>query len=84
MPLSSQHPHMHDEYPSSWIFERQRITEEEARGNMNVFASLPRIEWVLEQRRRKGTHGTALSDLPGIFGERPELALAANSGTLLD
>eukprot|EP00959_Pyramimonas_sp_CCMP1952_P013979 295636-Pyramimonas_sp.AAC.1 len=65
-------------------FEKQLITEEEARGYMNVFTSLTRNEWVLEQRRRKGTHGTTLSDAPGGSGERRGLALAANSGTMVD
>eukprot|EP00959_Pyramimonas_sp_CCMP1952_P198693 4155972-Pyramimonas_sp.AAC.1 len=80
MPLSQQHPHMCDECPSAWIFERQPITEEEARGYMYVFTSSTRNEWALEQRRRKGMHGTTLCDVPGVFGERHELALAANSG----
>eukprot|EP00959_Pyramimonas_sp_CCMP1952_P408669 8564505-Pyramimonas_sp.AAC.1 len=84
MPLSQHNPHMYDEYPPAWIFQRQLITEEEARGSMHVFTSLTRNEWVLEQRRRKGMHGTTLSDAPGIFGERHELALAANSGTMID
>eukprot|EP00959_Pyramimonas_sp_CCMP1952_P262835 5495919-Pyramimonas_sp.AAC.1 len=35
-PLSPHHPHMHDEYPSAWIFQKHPITEEEeARGYMN-------------------------------------------------
>eukprot|EP00959_Pyramimonas_sp_CCMP1952_P304136 6365427-Pyramimonas_sp.AAC.1 len=67
MPLSSQHPHMCDEYPSAWISEKHPITDEEARGYMNVFTSLIRNERALEQRRVKGTHGTTLSDAPGIF-----------------
>eukprot|EP00959_Pyramimonas_sp_CCMP1952_P154476 3231641-Pyramimonas_sp.AAC.1 len=75
---------MHDEYPSAWIFQRQPITGEEARGYMNAFTSLTRNEWVLEQRRRKGTHGTTLSDVPGIFGDHHDRALAASSGTMVD
>eukprot|EP00959_Pyramimonas_sp_CCMP1952_P324060 6782266-Pyramimonas_sp.AAC.1 len=51
---------------------------------MNVFTSLSRDDWVLEQRRRKGMHGTTLSEVPGIFGERHELALVANSGAMVD
>eukprot|EP00959_Pyramimonas_sp_CCMP1952_P365509 7654989-Pyramimonas_sp.AAC.1 len=39
--------------------------------------------WVLDQRRRSGMRGAALSAVPDIFGERHELALAANSGTML-
>eukprot|EP00959_Pyramimonas_sp_CCMP1952_P413834 8670984-Pyramimonas_sp.AAC.1 len=38
----------------------------------------------LEQRRRKGMHGTALYEMPGIFEERHELSLATNSGTMVD
>eukprot|EP00959_Pyramimonas_sp_CCMP1952_P400080 8382553-Pyramimonas_sp.AAC.1 len=38
-----------------------------------------RSQWVLDQRRR-----TCLSAVPGIFCERHELALAANSGTMID
>eukprot|EP00959_Pyramimonas_sp_CCMP1952_P109208 2284141-Pyramimonas_sp.AAC.1 len=49
---------------------------------MNVFTSLSRNEWVLEQRHRKGLHGTTVPEVPGLFGERHELALAANSGTM--
>eukprot|EP00959_Pyramimonas_sp_CCMP1952_P003334 69205-Pyramimonas_sp.AAC.1 len=49
---------------------------------MNVFTSLTRNDWVLEQRRRNGMHGTTLSEVTGIFGERHELALAANSGAM--
>eukprot|EP00959_Pyramimonas_sp_CCMP1952_P078464 1640065-Pyramimonas_sp.AAC.2 len=51
---------------------------------MNVSTSLTRGQWVLGQRRRKGMHGSTLSDVPGIFGERHEVALAANSGAMLD
>eukprot|EP00959_Pyramimonas_sp_CCMP1952_P007707 160847-Pyramimonas_sp.AAC.1 len=80
LPLSSApHPHMYDEYSTAWIFERNPITEEEARGYIGVFTPLTRDDWVLEQRRRKGLCGTTLSEGPGIFGERHELALAANS-----
>eukprot|EP00959_Pyramimonas_sp_CCMP1952_P268232 5608608-Pyramimonas_sp.AAC.1 len=50
---------------------------------MNVFTSLTRNDWVLEQRRRKGMHGTTLSEGPGILGERHEQALAANSGAMV-
>eukprot|EP00959_Pyramimonas_sp_CCMP1952_P139832 2926219-Pyramimonas_sp.AAC.1 len=61
MPLASApRPHVHDEYPTAWTFEKIPITEEEARGCMNVFTSLTRNDWVLEQRRRKGMHGTTL------------------------
>eukprot|EP00959_Pyramimonas_sp_CCMP1952_P074229 1551290-Pyramimonas_sp.AAC.1 len=46
MPLASApHPHMHDEYPTAWIFEKNPTTEEEARGYMNVFTSLTRNDW---------------------------------------
>eukprot|EP00959_Pyramimonas_sp_CCMP1952_P345121 7227703-Pyramimonas_sp.AAC.1 len=51
---------------------------------MHVFTSLSRNDWVLEQRRRKGMYGTTLSEVPGIFGERHEVALAADSGTMVD
>eukprot|EP00959_Pyramimonas_sp_CCMP1952_P038693 809857-Pyramimonas_sp.AAC.1 len=51
---------------------------------MNVFTSLTWNDWVLEQRRRNGMYGTTLSAVPGIFGERHELALAANSGAMVD
>eukprot|EP00959_Pyramimonas_sp_CCMP1952_P163064 3408777-Pyramimonas_sp.AAC.1 len=50
----------------SWIYERLYI----------------RHDWVLEQRRRKGMRGTTLSEVLGLFGERHELASAANSGTI--
>eukprot|EP00959_Pyramimonas_sp_CCMP1952_P431143 9029698-Pyramimonas_sp.AAC.1 len=57
---STSHPYTHDETNilQPGPFEESPITEEEARGNMNVFASLSRNEWVLEQGRRKGMHGT--------------------------
>eukprot|EP00959_Pyramimonas_sp_CCMP1952_P324760 6797764-Pyramimonas_sp.AAC.1 len=85
LPLSSaQHPHVHDEYPPAWIFEKNPIAEAEARGYTNVFTPLTRSDLVLEQWRRKGLHGITLSEMPGIFGERHELALAANSGTTVD
>eukprot|EP00959_Pyramimonas_sp_CCMP1952_P102321 2140431-Pyramimonas_sp.AAC.1 len=32
----------------------------------------------------KGMHGTTLSEVPGLFGERHELAFAANSGTMMN
>eukprot|EP00959_Pyramimonas_sp_CCMP1952_P417256 8742211-Pyramimonas_sp.AAC.1 len=51
---------------------------------MNVFTYLPRNDWVLEQRRRTGLHGTTAFEVPGLFGERHELALAANSGTMIN
>eukprot|EP00959_Pyramimonas_sp_CCMP1952_P377031 7897303-Pyramimonas_sp.AAC.1 len=51
---------------------------------MNVFTSLSRNDWALEQRRRKVLHGTTVSEVPGLFGERHELALAANSGTMIN
>eukprot|EP00959_Pyramimonas_sp_CCMP1952_P163726 3422912-Pyramimonas_sp.AAC.1 len=79
MPLAAApHPHVRDEYPTAWTFEKNPITEEEARGCMNFFTSPTRNDWVLEQRPRKGMHGATLSEVPGIFGERHELALAAN------
>eukprot|EP00959_Pyramimonas_sp_CCMP1952_P207441 4339376-Pyramimonas_sp.AAC.1 len=81
---SATRPRMYDEYPTAWILEKNLIAEEEARGYMNVFTSLSRNDWVLEQKRRKGMHGTTLSEVPGIFGERNGLALAANSGTMVD
>eukprot|EP00959_Pyramimonas_sp_CCMP1952_P255230 5330979-Pyramimonas_sp.AAC.1 len=73
------------------MVEKSPVAEEEARGHMNVLTSLSRNDWVLEQRRRKGMYGTTLSEVPGIFGERHELArerhelaLAANSWTMVD
>eukprot|EP00959_Pyramimonas_sp_CCMP1952_P386298 8095962-Pyramimonas_sp.AAC.1 len=45
---------------------------------------MTRDQWVLDHRRRKGMHGTTLSAVPGVSGERHELALAANSGTRID
>eukprot|EP00959_Pyramimonas_sp_CCMP1952_P393621 8247900-Pyramimonas_sp.AAC.1 len=54
--ISTSHPYTNDEYPTALIFEMNPITEEEARGYMNVFTSLSRNDWVLEQRRRKGLH----------------------------
>eukprot|EP00959_Pyramimonas_sp_CCMP1952_P007495 156798-Pyramimonas_sp.AAC.1 len=54
VPLASApRPHMHDEYPAAWIFEKSPNAEEEARGYMNVFTSLTRSDWLLERRRRK-------------------------------
>eukprot|EP00959_Pyramimonas_sp_CCMP1952_P160689 3360530-Pyramimonas_sp.AAC.1 len=38
---------------------------------------------MLEQRRRKGLHGATVSEVPGIFAERHELPLVANSGTMI-
>eukprot|EP00959_Pyramimonas_sp_CCMP1952_P097502 2038161-Pyramimonas_sp.AAC.1 len=81
---SASRPYTYDEYPAARIFERSPITEEEARGYMNVSTSLSRNDWVLEQRRRKGMHGTTFSEVPGPFGGRRELALAANSGTMIN
>eukprot|EP00959_Pyramimonas_sp_CCMP1952_P281686 5887905-Pyramimonas_sp.AAC.1 len=74
----TSHPCTYDEYPTAWIFEKNPFTEEEARGYTDVFTSLSRNDWALEQRRRKGLHGTTVSEVPGLFGERHELALAAN------
>eukprot|EP00959_Pyramimonas_sp_CCMP1952_P449870 9419566-Pyramimonas_sp.AAC.1 len=74
---------MYDECSSAWTCQNNSITEEEARGRMNVFTSLTRDQWELEQSRCKGMRGSTLSDVPGIFGERHELALAANSGTIV-
>eukprot|EP00959_Pyramimonas_sp_CCMP1952_P325225 6807227-Pyramimonas_sp.AAC.1 len=51
---------------------------------MKVFTSLARNDWVLEQRRRKGLRGATVSEVPGIFGERHELALAASSGSMIN
>eukprot|EP00959_Pyramimonas_sp_CCMP1952_P044677 933337-Pyramimonas_sp.AAC.1 len=51
---------------------------------MHVFTSLTRNDRAVEQRCRKGMHGTTLPEVPGIFGGRHELALAANSGAMLD
>eukprot|EP00959_Pyramimonas_sp_CCMP1952_P036427 762542-Pyramimonas_sp.AAC.1 len=45
---------------------------------------MTRDQWLLGQKRRKGTHGTTLSTVPGVFGDRHELAFAANSGTMID
>eukprot|EP00959_Pyramimonas_sp_CCMP1952_P031620 663222-Pyramimonas_sp.AAC.1 len=42
---SAPRPHTYDEYPTAWIFEKNPITEEEARGYMNVFTSLSRNDW---------------------------------------
>eukprot|EP00959_Pyramimonas_sp_CCMP1952_P005787 121199-Pyramimonas_sp.AAC.1 len=68
MSLSSQHPHMYDEHPSAWVCEKHPITEEEARGYMSALTSLRRNDWVLEQRRRRGTHGNnAVRSARGIW-----------------
>eukprot|EP00959_Pyramimonas_sp_CCMP1952_P421494 8830047-Pyramimonas_sp.AAC.1 len=64
---SASHSRTYDEYPTAWIFERSPTTEEEARGYTNVFTSLSRNDWALEQRRRRGTHGATLSEVPGLF-----------------
>eukprot|EP00959_Pyramimonas_sp_CCMP1952_P408835 8567767-Pyramimonas_sp.AAC.1 len=45
---------------------------------------LTRDQWVLDRRRREGMRCATLSAAPGIFGERRELALAANSGHMVD
>eukprot|EP00959_Pyramimonas_sp_CCMP1952_P230269 4814352-Pyramimonas_sp.AAC.1 len=81
---STSHPYMYDEYHAAWTFEKNPITEEEARGYMQVFTPLSINGWALEQRCRKGLHGTTVSEVPGIFGERHELALAANRGTMIN
>eukprot|EP00959_Pyramimonas_sp_CCMP1952_P234312 4895930-Pyramimonas_sp.AAC.1 len=39
---------------------------------------------VLEQRRRKGLHGTTVSEVSGIVGERHELVLAASIETMIN
>eukprot|EP00959_Pyramimonas_sp_CCMP1952_P065382 1364933-Pyramimonas_sp.AAC.1 len=83
MPLTHQHPFLCEEYPSSWIFQQQAITEEVDRGYMSALTSMTRDQWARVQRRCEGMHGAALSAVPGIFGERPESALAANSGTMI-
>eukprot|EP00959_Pyramimonas_sp_CCMP1952_P057861 1207835-Pyramimonas_sp.AAC.1 len=80
---SASHPRTDDEYSTAWIFEKNHTTEEEARGYTNVSTSLSRRDWALEQRRRRGMHGATLFGVPGLFGERRELALAANSGTMI-
>eukprot|EP00959_Pyramimonas_sp_CCMP1952_P458867 9477331-Pyramimonas_sp.AAC.1 len=82
--VSRSHPYTYDEYPTAWISEKNPITEEEARGYMTAFTSLSRNEWVLEQRRREGLHGTRVSEVPGQSGEHHELALAADSGTMIN
>eukprot|EP00959_Pyramimonas_sp_CCMP1952_P015017 318010-Pyramimonas_sp.AAC.1 len=42
----------------------------------------------LQRKKRagavKGLHGTTACEVPGLFGERHELALAANSGTMIN
>eukprot|EP00959_Pyramimonas_sp_CCMP1952_P152476 3190326-Pyramimonas_sp.AAC.1 len=53
---SASRPYTYDEYPTAWIFEKSPTMGEEARGYMNVFTSLSRNDWVLEQRRRRGMH----------------------------
>eukprot|EP00959_Pyramimonas_sp_CCMP1952_P122439 2559675-Pyramimonas_sp.AAC.2 len=40
-PLSPQHPHMYDEYPSAWTSQKQPIRGG-GRGYMNVFTSSTR------------------------------------------
>eukprot|EP00959_Pyramimonas_sp_CCMP1952_P051593 1078232-Pyramimonas_sp.AAC.1 len=69
MPLSAQHPHMCDEHRAPIGLDLRETSHHRRRGT---------------RRRRKGTHGTTLSGVPGIFGDRHELALAANSGTIVD
>eukprot|EP00959_Pyramimonas_sp_CCMP1952_P264407 5529073-Pyramimonas_sp.AAC.1 len=75
--ISASYPHTYDEYPTAWIFERNLITEE-ARGYMNVFTSLSRNDWALDQRRCAGMRGTTLSEVPGLLCARHEQALAAS------
>eukprot|EP00959_Pyramimonas_sp_CCMP1952_P088574 1853077-Pyramimonas_sp.AAC.1 len=85
LPLSStSQPYMYYEFHTAWTFEKNPVTEEEARGYMNAFTRLSRSDWVLEQRRRSGLHGATVSEVPRTFGERHELALAANSGTMIN
>eukprot|EP00959_Pyramimonas_sp_CCMP1952_P312058 6531236-Pyramimonas_sp.AAC.1 len=74
----TSHPYMHDEYHEAWIFGK------DPRGYMNAVTSLSRNDWALEQRRRRGLHGTTAPEVPGIFGERHELASAANSGIMIN
>eukprot|EP00959_Pyramimonas_sp_CCMP1952_P449391 9409693-Pyramimonas_sp.AAC.1 len=46
MPTTSAvRPYTYDQYPTAWIFEKTPITEQEARGYMNVFTSLSRNDW---------------------------------------
>eukprot|EP00959_Pyramimonas_sp_CCMP1952_P188012 3931309-Pyramimonas_sp.AAC.1 len=62
---SMPHPYTYGEYPAAWTFAKNPITEEEARGYMNVCTtSLSRNDWVLEQRRHKGLHGATVSEIP--------------------
>eukprot|EP00959_Pyramimonas_sp_CCMP1952_P442845 9270485-Pyramimonas_sp.AAC.1 len=84
MPLASApRPHVHDEYPAAWISEKNPPAEEGPRGDMNVFTSLMRNDWAFELRRRKGMPGTALSEVPGVVGERHDWPWP-QSGTMVD
>eukprot|EP00959_Pyramimonas_sp_CCMP1952_P286681 5994592-Pyramimonas_sp.AAC.1 len=42
---SASRPYTHDEYPTAWTFGKDPISEEQARGYMNVFTSLSRNDW---------------------------------------
>eukprot|EP00959_Pyramimonas_sp_CCMP1952_P266932 5580795-Pyramimonas_sp.AAC.1 len=79
-PLPPRHTHLRmTNTLQPGLLKRVLVRKEEGRGYMNVFTSLSRNDWVLELRRRKGLHGATVSGIHGIFGERHELALAANS-----
>eukprot|EP00959_Pyramimonas_sp_CCMP1952_P150482 3149366-Pyramimonas_sp.AAC.1 len=58
------------------------MSEEEARGYMNVFTSLSRSDWALVGA--EAPHVTTLFEAPGLFCERRELALAPNSEAMLN
>eukprot|EP00959_Pyramimonas_sp_CCMP1952_P089963 1883061-Pyramimonas_sp.AAC.1 len=57
---------------------------EEDRACMRAFTFMTRTQWILGHRRREGTCGTTVPTVPGIIGDRHELALAANSGAMID
>eukprot|EP00959_Pyramimonas_sp_CCMP1952_P113318 2368522-Pyramimonas_sp.AAC.2 len=57
-----------DEYPSEWTLQYYPMSGEN-RAHMSAFTCMTRTQWIFDQRRCKGTHGTMLSTVPGIFGD---------------
>eukprot|EP00959_Pyramimonas_sp_CCMP1952_P238168 4977133-Pyramimonas_sp.AAC.1 len=45
---------------------------------------MARNQWALDQKRRKGTYGTTVSTVQGVFGEHYELAIASDMETMID
>jgi len=86
IPLTQQPPPL-IEYPPDWILLDYPMTQQEHMAWFSSCTHLRKQEWVLEQRRRRDEVGTTLTTVEGAYpyaGERLTLALAANTGTVID